>query len=66
MHLNYPLQVENGGHLCETSKLIPDGPGGHSRKVRHKRAKLFVKLQPSELRKDQNQWTGSRSGTDPR
>lgn len=49
IRLNYPFQVENGGHLCETSKLIPDGPGGHSCKVRHQRAKLFIKLQPSEL-----------------
>lgn len=26
---SYPLQVEDGGHLCETSKLVPDGPGGY-------------------------------------
>lgn len=49
IHLNYPFQVENGGHLCKTGKLIPDGPGGHSCEVRHQRAKLFIKLQPSEL-----------------
>lgn len=46
---SYPLQVEDGGHLRETSKLIPDGPGGYSCEVRHKRAKLLVELQPPEL-----------------
>lgn len=57
IHLNYPFQVENGGHLCKTSKLVPDGPGGHRCEVGHQRAKLFIKLQPSELGKgDQRQW----------
>lgn len=51
---NYPLQVEDGGHLCKTSKFIPDGPGGYSGQVRHKRPKLFIELQPSKLwQKDQ-------------
>lgn len=45
----YPFQVENGGHLCKASKLIPDGPGGHSSEVRHKRSELFIELQPSQL-----------------
>lgn len=55
---NYPLQVEDGGHLCKSSKLVPDGPGGYSGKIRHKRPKLFIELQPSELwqKKDQKQW----------
>lgn len=48
--LDYPLQVENGGHLCETGKLVPDGPGGDGGEVRHQRPELFVELQPSELR----------------
>lgn len=46
---NYPLQVEDCSHLCETSKLVPDGPGGHSGQIRHERPKLFIKLQPSKL-----------------
>lgn len=46
---DYPLQVEDGGHLCEASELVPDGPGGHGGEIRHKRPKLFIKLQPSEL-----------------
>lgn len=49
LNLNYPLQVEDGGHLCEASKLVSDGPGGDSGEVRHQRPKLFIKLQPSEL-----------------
>lgn len=51
-YVNYPLQVEDGGHLCESSKLIPDGPGGHGGEVCHKRPKLFVELQPSELQQN--------------
>lgn len=52
--LDYPLQVENGGHLCETGKLVPDGPGGDGGEVRHQRPELFVELQPSELRKEKD------------
>lgn len=47
--MNYPLQVEDGGHLRETSELIPDGPGGHRGEIRHKRPKLLIELQPSKL-----------------
>lgn len=55
-NLNYPLQVEDGCHLCEASKLVSDGPGGDSGEIRHKRTKFFIKLQPSKLQqKDQTQ-----------
>lgn len=50
--LNYPLQVENRGHLSEACKLIPNGPGGHCGEVRHKRPKLFIELQPSQLQQN--------------
>lgn len=54
INLNYPLQVEDGGHLCEASKLVSNGPRGHGGEICHERAKLFIKLQPSELQqKDQ-------------
>lgn len=47
--ISYPLQVEDGRHLCEASELIPDGPCGHSGEISHKRPELFIKLQPSQL-----------------
>lgn len=48
----YPLQVEDGGHLCETSELVPDGPGGDGGEVRHERPELFIELQPSQLQQE--------------
>lgn len=31
--LNYPLEVEDRSHLCETSKLVSDGPGCHGGEI---------------------------------
>lgn len=45
----YPLQVQDCSHLCETSKLVPDSPGGDSGEVCHERAKLFIKLKAAQL-----------------
>jgi len=56
--VSYPLQVEDGRHLREARKLVPDGPGGDRGKVGHQRAQLLVKLQPPELHRNKHQ-TGS-------
>lgn len=47
---DYPLQVEDGGHLSEPSKLVPNSPGGDSSEVGHQRTQLLIKLKPSQLR----------------
>lgn len=52
INVNYPLQVEDGGHLCEASKLVSNGPRGHGGEIRHERAELFIELQPSELQRN--------------
>ena len=46
----HPLQIQNGGHLCESSKLVAHSPGGHWWQVANQCSQFFVKLQSTQLK----------------
>lgn len=45
----YPFQIEDGGYLGKTCKLVADGPGGDRGEVGYERPQLLVKLQTTKL-----------------
>ena len=46
----HPFQIEDGGHLGKTGKLVADSPGGDRGEIGYERPQLLVKLQTAKLR----------------
>lgn len=45
----HPFQVEDGGHLGKTGKLVTDSPGGDCGEIGYEGPQLLVELQTTEL-----------------
>lgn len=45
----HPFQIEDGGHLGKTGKLVTYSPGGDRSEIGYERPQLLVKLQPAKL-----------------
>lgn len=46
---SHPFQVEDGGHLRKSGKLVTDSPGGDCGEIGYEGPQLLVKLQTAKL-----------------